>query len=665
MSAWPSKRSSDWVAEWLMTTNVIAQDPMGQSGCEGCSARTKDNPMFLKPRIASSIILRIASRCSSFYVALLFSISAVAADHDAAPIKMDFSATPLPAGAICRFGKIAPAVRSPSAWGTFSADGKTLATGDGLWSAESGSKIVDTGGERLKRVALTTNGAEFLATVLVDGIEFEPLPRRTAVIPIAKAFLPSKARVVDWELSVMPGKKPNTVEAWNPILGKRIGTLESQAVRVGVEATGFNRVRVIVSPDRQLLAWYDGKLYLWDLPAAKVSTAGNWKYAASPALVFSPDSKRLALVTRDPDEIQVFDSSSGTRLFAADLNSGEPNPLAGSFAAFSFDGKSVFAKVPRNSAVDDSGARIQKYEVDSDERSEVSIHSPEELIKFACSPDGTCLQSPHEGSPCWFSPISFVKCHLAAAFDEFMAISPDGVLLAFCDGSRGISLREVASGREIGLFAVPGNKVGAPIFAPTGDRLATLLSDSSVVIWDLTFGARADTVQPYTPSRLWEELASNDSDVARKAIWRMAAQNDASVACLEGRLTAATVAPQEVHRLINDLDSDTFATRDRAFHELQRKGRAATPYVRAAVNKSTSAEVRDAAKRLLDAYRRPIDEPDVLRSIRAIEVLERIRSVRAFALLKRVATGAEGATQTERAAAALQRIALQEGAPRP
>ena len=72
--------------------------------------------------------------------------------------------------------------------------------------------------------------------------------------------------------------------------------------------------------------------------------------------------------------------------------------------------------------------------------------------------------------------------------------------------------------------------------------------------------------------------------------------------------------------------------------------------------KSTkSAEVRQTAKRLLDGISGPMRDPDRLREVRAVELLERIATSEAKSVLRALAKGAD-ARLTREARAALERL---------
>lgn len=582
---------------------------------------------------------------------------ALAGETGAPPERIDFSRSPLPRGAICRFGKVIPAVPTESAWGIFSADGKTFATGDGLWSSDSGAKIVDIGTRKNTCIALLSNGTSLLASDSADGIRLSPLFQKPNTNDGTEVFIPARAKFVDWYFSIIAAKKPDTVEAWNFLSNKNISEGESQEVRIELDTYGLRRVQVFRSPDHRFVAWCDGRLFLWNLPAAKISTLGEDRYFGSPTIVFSPDSKRVAQVARGPDRVQVFDSETATHVRTVEIAPGETNLSSRSYAAFSSDGRFIFVDTPR----DDTAPRIHKLDVVSGERSEMMIRGADEVDKFAFSLDGSSLQILGQSKPCALKPETQASCELGALFAKSLAMSHNGTLLALRNSSRGgISLREVASGREIIEFSVSGQKLGSSIFSPGDDRLATLISDGSVVIWDLTGGTRSEKVEPGVLPPLWKELASDDPQIARRATWRMAAVGEAAVDYLEAQSKPVTIDQRQVRRLISDLDNNEYATRERALAELKQIGRPAAPYVRAALNSNPSIELRRSADRLLGAYNRPLDDSSVLRDLRAIESLERIGSPRAAALLKAIAAGAEAASQTDRAIQALRRISQRE-----
>src|SRR5262249_27449720 len=114
--------------------------------------------------------------------------------------------------------------------------------------------------------------------------------------------------------------------------------------------------------------------------------------------------------------------------------------------------------------------------------------------------------------------------------------------------------------------------------------------------------------------------------------------------------------PERIAQLVAELDASRYAAREQAARDLARLGELAAPALRDATHASVSAEVRKQARQLLDAitYQAPTGER--LRTLRALEVLERIATPEAVALLKDLASGAPASIPTLSARAALQRL---------
>src|SRR5207249_3590661 len=107
---------------------------------------------------------------------------------------------------------------------------------------------------------------------------------------------------------------------------------------------------------------------------------------------------------------------------------------------------------------------------------------------------------------------------------------------------------------------------------------------------------------------------------------------------------------------IADLDSETFAVRDKAFKRLDDMGNAAEAELRATLKKASSLELRRRLERLLSRPRPLVGSPETLRSLRAIAVLEQSGSTEARRLLEELARGAGHAAETQDARASLERL---------
>jgi WD40 repeat protein len=87
------------------------------------------------------------------------------------------------------------------------------------------------------------------------------------------------------------------------------------------------------------------------------------------------------------------------------------------------------------------------------------------------------------------------------------------------------------------------------------------------------------------------------------------------------------------------LDADQYLLRERASRELAEMGVFAESALTEAVQTTASAEVRARAKQLLDRLQRPVTgDPNQLRIVRAMQVLEQVGSQSAESLLKRISS---------------------------
>ena len=124
-------------------------------------------------------------------------------------------------------------------------------------------------------------------------------------------------------------------------------------------------------------------------------------------------------------------------------------------------------------------------------------------------------------------------------------------------------------------------------------------------------------------------------------------------------LLLPAVAPDatRVGRLLADLDSGDFAVRVKATAELEALGDLAEPALRRALEGHPSLEVRRRVERLLSKLEGTITDPEKLRVLRALEVLEQIGTPEAGRVLKTIAGGADEALVTRQAKESVRRLA--------
>lgn len=242
---------------------------------------------------------------------------------------------------------------------------------------------------------------------------------------------------------------------------------------------------------------------------------------------------------------------------------------------------------------------------------------------------------------------------------ESLAWSPDGRILASASPDGLICLWEVATGKELSYFKTKPKGVHGIAFSPQGHVLASAMKDTTVLLWDI---APADWRKPAKPLSVrerkqgWANLASEDADMGYRTVWDLSAIPTDMVTFLNERLhPVPNIKTERLDQLIADLDNDSFGRREVASRQLSLLGSVAEPALRKALENSPSAELRRRAEKLLEAL--PgwvIKDPDTLRIVRAIWVLQRIATPEARAILEKLAAGAPAARLTQEAKAALQ-----------
>jgi hypothetical protein len=190
-----------------------------------------------------------------------------------------------------------------------------------------------------------------------------------------------------------------------------------------------------------------------------------------------------------------------------------------------------------------------------------------------------------------------------------------------------------------------------------GGRAATGTEEGEILIWDL-----APATWPHRKpvgelgrkelDALWSDLAG-DAREAHRVIPVLAAAPAQTVPFLKDRLQPATVDGKRIEKLLADLDSDAFETREAAARALTEMRYRIEPTLRQALEKKPSLEMRRRLQAILTGPNRPSAE--ALRTLRAIAVLERIGTPEARRILEKLSGGAT-CRETQEGQAALQRL---------
>jgi hypothetical protein len=240
-----------------------------------------------------------------------------------------------------------------------------------------------------------------------------------------------------------------------------------------------------------------------------------------------------------------------------------------------------------------------------------------------------------------------------------LAVAPDGRTLATVRIDHIIQFWDLATGKE--LLRRPGHDMPcySLAFSPDGKRLATGHADSQILVWDVAAAYKRRPRLEAEAGELetwWQDLAG-DVPRAHRAIWGLVDAPAQAVPLLRERLRPAAALPaDELQRLVQDLDSPRFPRRQDASRRLVEIGEEAEPTLRQTLAGKPSAETRRRLEQILSGPRR-IPSPEVLRSLRAIQILEAIGDEPARRVLGKLAEGASASPLTREARAALDRLA--------
>jgi WD40 repeat protein len=492
----------------------------------------------------------------------------------------------------------------------------------------------------------------------------EIIPDRGHTTGIASSVLLPDGR------TLVTGSDDNTVRWWNLATGNELR-------RVANRTDAAQRWGMALSPDGAMAAYHVEKgvsereahtgIELWDLTTKK-KLALLWRPNIFTAQ-FSPDGKTLFT-----DLWDVNSKPMASRILSWNVATGkELRVLAkseNSYGSFSLsaDGKVLAAttRTVKNT--------IDVWDVATGKELGRLPGDPEFIQCLAISPDNKILAVADGGRP---QPDSRNPPHNIRLWDiatgkevrrfgsssrgySQVAFSPDGRTLATAGHDNRLRLWETATGGERLQLAGHAGRVANLLFAEEGRTLVSTSSDTTALVWDLT-GLRRPTPAAggKRPSRdlqdLWNALADRDAATAYRAVWALTATPSETVAFLHKHLRRVE-PPEEraVAQLVRDLDSPVFATRQRASEELAKLDRLAEPALRQALAGQPSLEVRRRVQQLLE-HLEAVPSGDQLRSLRAVEALERIGTRPAREVLEALAGGAPNARLTRDAQAALRR----------
>ncbi|HEX3150436.1 MAG TPA: sigma-70 family RNA polymerase sigma factor [Gemmataceae bacterium] len=231
------------------------------------------------------------------------------------------------------------------------------------------------------------------------------------------------------------------------------------------------------------------------------------------------------------------------------------------------------------------------------------------------------------------------------------AFADDGHTLATATPDGLIQMWETATWTIRSEHRGHRDRVNSLTFAADG-RLFTGGLDTTVLAWDIRPPKVVGSIDA-----AWESLLKPESAVAFKAQGHLLASPAEAVKLIASKLKPAeSPDPKRLTALVADLDSATFATREKASKELLEIGRPALAALREIARTSKSSEVGKRATDLIEQIDGPTVSSKELRELRAIDVLVWIGTGDAKELLAKLAKGEANARLTIAAAAAIRQF---------
>jgi WD40 repeat protein len=530
-----------------------------------------------------------------------------------------------------------------------SPDGKSVAAGcsKGLvvvWDFASGRVVrrIDQGGQMTVPVVRYSPDGKVLATArsfvvrLWDAATGEPLVplEDPASSPRALAFSPDGHKLAT--------TGDTYLRVWDVATAKVAHRLRGTTGRWSA---------VAFSPDGRLLAGADGYK-----AAPRVWETATWQERHTlprqaqwvEDLTFFQDGKGLAFACV-PD-ILVYDLATGQKRFTFKTKLGQFRHLAGSprgttLVGMDQDGGFTFWDQATGAAVHQLRFRGG---------------SPE---NFAVSPDGktvACATTAPEPDIRLLEAATGAERLRLAGYAP-VAFSPDGRYVAAVDFAESLRVWDALTGEERAMLDGHMARVVSLAFSPDGKTLASGSVDTTVLLWDVPRILKKPTQQipPLAEKELaglWDGLAGEDAKEAYRSLARLVDAGEVEPFLKAALRKSGNPAAAEVGRLIKDLDSSVFATRERATAGLARLGGRAVPAIRKALRENPSPEQARRLEGLLAAVSKAGVDRGLVRMLRAVEVLEHRGTPSSRRLLEELAAGDAGDALCQEARASLSRL---------
>ena len=315
---------------------------------------------------------------------------------------------------------------------TFSPDGNTLASGDGI---------------SIRLWDVVTNAHKRTLTGHTGGIR-------------SVAYSPDGSTLAS-------GSGDRTVRLWDAVTGEHKGTIAGHA------GTGSG---IAFSPDSTMLAsgnGDDGTISLWDAVTGQHTTTLTGHTDSVSSVVFNPDGGTLASGSSDRT-VRLWDVVTGENKHTL---TGHTDSI--SSVVFNPDGGTL--------ASGSSDRTVRLWDVVTGENKHTLTGHTDSISSVAFSPDGTTLASGSrdETIRLWNGMTGVPKGTLTGhtSWISSVAFSPDGTTLA--SGSKDLRLWAEGTGAPKDTFTGHTSWISSIAFSPNGRTLASG-GDGIVFLWKIT-----------------------------------------------------------------------------------------------------------------------------------------------------------------------------------
>ena len=476
---------------------------------------------------------------------------------------------------------------------------------------------------------------------------------------------------------------------WDAATGKELGPFELTG-RDGPRPVGRRTGPVLFSPDGKAVIAMDADDHrpaAWDVAAGTEAFALNALggvafVGRSDVFTFAADSSRLAVLPRSgggngPTPVTVWNLAAGRSVTTLVGQTGGYTA-----AAFSTDGAVLATAIHRYAP--GPAAEVWAWDLTTGQPlSKRPLPTANSIVSPVVFLDDR-LYVPFVATVQAQKVYDAVTGQEVRTLEGFVSTSPTGAALSpdrrllavaiqgsslaresapgYASAPAGLTVRvyEATTGSARHDLAGPAGLATSVAFSRDGKTLAVGCTDTTILLWDLAGPpAKVEPLSPSNLNELWGSLDVVGAKRAEQAMRRLAAGPAEAVPFLAGRVQPAPpseATPEVLAKLFADLDAARFAVREAASQKLVRLGGPARPPVIEALKRTDlPAETRERLEKVKADLDQPVNLDDWVRSLRAIEVMERIGSAEAVTHLKVLAAGGDAPT-TRAARAAVRRL---------